>query len=200
VSAAPRTNHAEPRSRPPCIWARLQPCSLPAGRATMGMKTRDLPNGTSTVFEGAALEAEPVAAKTRAAHTPPIDIIGGRRLNLYSDGTPSVFKGATDSPVFIGLWPLFTAQELIRITFIPLRQGSTRAQIHDLPFPGASFNGNAAPRKLTSESWVTAPESPAPGRVPPCPAPPQTGMASRCAAPDSRPPCSPRPTATSVHR
>jgi hypothetical protein len=58
------------------------------------MKTRDLPNGTSTVFEGAALEAEPVAAKTRAAHTPPIDIIGGRRLNLYSDGTPSVFKGA----------------------------------------------------------------------------------------------------------
>ena len=54
----------------------------------MGMKTRDLPNGTSTVVEGAASKAEPAAAKTRAAHTPPIDIIGGRRFNLYSNRTP----------------------------------------------------------------------------------------------------------------
>ena len=68
------------------------PC--PQGRATMEMKTRDLPNGTSSVFEGAALEAEPAAAKTRAAHTPPIDIIGGRQLDLYSNRTQSVFKGA----------------------------------------------------------------------------------------------------------
>jgi hypothetical protein len=60
----------------------------------MGMKTEDLAIGTSGVFEGAASEAEPAAAKARAAHTPPIDIIGGRRLNLYSDGTPSVFEGA----------------------------------------------------------------------------------------------------------
>ena len=57
------------------------------------MKTEDLPNGTSSVFEGAASEAEPAAAKARAAHTPPIDIIGGRCLTLYSDGTPSVFEG-----------------------------------------------------------------------------------------------------------
>ena len=57
------------------------------------MKTQDLPNGTSGVFEGAAPEAEPAAAKARAAHTPAIDIIGGRRLTLYSDGTPSVFEG-----------------------------------------------------------------------------------------------------------
>ena len=58
------------------------------------MRTEDLPNRTSSVFEGAASEAEPAAAKARAAHTPPIDIIGGRRLTLYSDGTPSVFEGA----------------------------------------------------------------------------------------------------------
>jgi hypothetical protein len=32
--------------------------------------------------------------KARAARTPPIDIIGGRCLTLYSDGTPSVFEGA----------------------------------------------------------------------------------------------------------
>jgi hypothetical protein len=58
------------------------------------MKTRDLPNGIGTVFERAALEAEPVAAKTRAAHTPPIDMIGGSQSNLYNNGTPAVFKGA----------------------------------------------------------------------------------------------------------
>ena len=61
------------------------------------MKTEDLPNGTSSVFEGAASEAEPAAAKARAAHTPPIDIIGGRRLTLYSDGTPSVFEGGNEN-------------------------------------------------------------------------------------------------------
>jgi hypothetical protein len=55
-----------------------------------GMKTEDLPNGTSRVFEAAPSEAEPAAAKVRAAHTPPIDIIGGRRVTLYSDGTPGV--------------------------------------------------------------------------------------------------------------
>jgi hypothetical protein len=60
----------------------------------MGMKTEDLPNGTSRVFEGAASEAEPAAAKARVAHTPPIDILGGRRPTLYSDGTPGVFDGA----------------------------------------------------------------------------------------------------------
>jgi hypothetical protein len=60
----------------------------------MGMKTEDLAVGTSGVFEGAASEVEPAAAKARAARTPPIDIIGRRRLNLYSDGTPSVFEGA----------------------------------------------------------------------------------------------------------
>jgi hypothetical protein len=63
----------------------------------MGMKTEDLPNGTSCVFEGAASEAEPVAAKTRAAHTPPIDIIGGRRLTLYSDGTPGVLDDGNEN-------------------------------------------------------------------------------------------------------
>ena len=61
------------------------------------MKTEDLPNGTSSVFEGAASEAEPAAAKARAAHTPPIDIIGGRCLTLYSDGTPSVFEGGNEN-------------------------------------------------------------------------------------------------------
>jgi hypothetical protein len=60
----------------------------------MGMKTRDLPNATSTVFEGAALEAKPAATQARAARTPPIDIIGGRRSNLYSNGAPSVSEGA----------------------------------------------------------------------------------------------------------
>ena len=68
------------------------PC--PPGRAMVGVKTEDLPNGTSSVFEGAAPEAEPAAAKARAALNPPIDIIGGPCLTLYSDGTPSVFEGA----------------------------------------------------------------------------------------------------------
>ena len=48
-------------------------------------------------FEGAASEAEPAAAKARAAHTPAIDIIGGRRPTLYSDGTPSVFEGGNEN-------------------------------------------------------------------------------------------------------
>jgi len=61
----------------------------------MGMKTEDLSNGTGRVFEGAASAAEPAAVKARAADTPPIDIIGGRRLTLYSDRNPSVFEGAT---------------------------------------------------------------------------------------------------------
>src|SRR5271157_6000265 len=39
-------------------------------------------------------KAEPATAKARAAHTPPIDIIGGRRPTPYSDGTPSDFEGA----------------------------------------------------------------------------------------------------------
>jgi hypothetical protein len=60
----------------------------------MGMKTEDLGIGTGGVFEGAASEAEPAAAKARAAHTAPIDMIGGRRATLYSDGTPSVFEAA----------------------------------------------------------------------------------------------------------
>jgi hypothetical protein len=42
----------------------------------IGMKKKGLPDGTSGVFDGAASEAQPVASKTRAAHIPPIDIIG----------------------------------------------------------------------------------------------------------------------------
>ena len=64
----------------------------------MGMKTEDLPNGTGRVLEAAASEAEPAAVKARAARTPPIDIIGGRRLTLYSDGTPGVFEGVPCPP------------------------------------------------------------------------------------------------------
>ena len=60
----------------------------------MGMKTSEPRNGISPVFEGTASEAEPAATKTGAAHTPPIDTIGGRRFSLYSDGTPSVFRCA----------------------------------------------------------------------------------------------------------
>jgi hypothetical protein len=105
------------------IRARLQPCSLAGGPGNDGNENRGPPNGTSSVFEGATSEAEPAATKTRAAHIPPIDIIGGRRLNLYSDGTPSVFKGATDSPVFIGLQPLCAGQGLRPSQVIP---GSAR--------------------------------------------------------------------------
>jgi hypothetical protein len=65
----------------------LNLCSLPVWLATVGMKTRDLPNGTPSVFEGTASEANPAASKTRAVHTPPIDIIGGRRQILHSYGT-----------------------------------------------------------------------------------------------------------------
>jgi hypothetical protein len=48
------------------------------------MKTTGLPNGTPIVFERAAAEAEPGVEKTRAAHTHPIDVIGGRRQILYA--------------------------------------------------------------------------------------------------------------------
>jgi hypothetical protein len=58
------------------------PC--PQGRATIGLKTADLPNGTPGVFDGAASGTQPAASRTRAAHTHPIDIIGGRRKILYS--------------------------------------------------------------------------------------------------------------------
>ena len=63
----------------------------------MGMKTEDLPSGTSRVFEGAASKAKPAAAKARAAHTPPIDIVGGRRLTLYSHGTPGVLEDGNEN-------------------------------------------------------------------------------------------------------
>ena len=76
------------------------------------MKTEDLPNGTSSVFEGAASEAEPAAAKARAAHTPPIDIIGGRRLTLYSGGTRERFRGCGRDRCILGLKPLVAEQEL----------------------------------------------------------------------------------------
>ena len=62
------------------------------------MKTEDLPIGTSRVFEEAASEGEPAAAKARAANTPPIDIIGGRCLTLYSGGTRNVFEGGCVVP------------------------------------------------------------------------------------------------------
>jgi hypothetical protein len=42
----------------------------------------DLPNGTLSVFEDSVSEAEPAASNARAAHTPPIDIIGERRSTL----------------------------------------------------------------------------------------------------------------------
>jgi hypothetical protein len=62
----------------------------------MGMKTEDLPNRTSRVFERAASEAEPAEVKARAAHTPPIDIIGARHPTLYSDGTPGVLDDGNE--------------------------------------------------------------------------------------------------------
>src|SRR5271157_3978317 len=65
--------------------------------STVGMKTEDFPNRTSSVVEVAALKAEPATAKSRAPHTPPIDIIGGRRPTLYGDGTTSVFDGGNEN-------------------------------------------------------------------------------------------------------
>lgn len=38
-------------------------------------------------------QAEPATADTRAAHTPPVDIIGGCRLILYSDWDAQRFRG-----------------------------------------------------------------------------------------------------------
>ena len=73
----------------------LKPCSLAAGPGNGANEDRGRSQwGTSTVLKGAASKAEPAAAKARSAHTPPIDIIGGRCLTLYSDGTPSVFEGS----------------------------------------------------------------------------------------------------------
>jgi hypothetical protein len=69
----------------------------PPGRATVGMKTEDRPIGTSSVFDGTASEAEPAAAKLRAADTPPIDIIGGRCLTLYSDRAPGVLDDGNEN-------------------------------------------------------------------------------------------------------
>jgi hypothetical protein len=48
------------------------------------MKQQDLPDVTPSVLEGAASQAESAPSKTRAAHTSPIDLIGGRRSILYS--------------------------------------------------------------------------------------------------------------------
>ena len=74
---------------------------FPGRRTEQGWerKRRTLPNRISSVSEGAASQAEPAAANARAARTPPIAIIGGRCLTLYSDGTRSVFDGAAPEAV-----------------------------------------------------------------------------------------------------
>ena len=111
------------RVRPLRSYSRV-PC--PPGRATMGMKTEDLPNRTRRVFEGAASEADPATAKSRAAHTPPIDIIGGPCLTLYSDGTRSVFEGAGLRPNWVN-----SVSWSARKTPADLRSSESRHATHE---------------------------------------------------------------------
>jgi hypothetical protein len=125
----------------------------------MGMKTEHLPNRTICVFEGTVLEAEPAATKARAAHTPPIDIIGGRRLTLYSDGTPDVlddghenrgpsqsdtpcFRGCRKTQSLRGFSPRSPRRGLKPVKFISFRHGSNRALIwSDLVKPPPGLTG-----------------------------------------------------------
>jgi hypothetical protein len=109
----------------------------------MGMKTEDLPNGTGRVFEGAPSEAEPAAAKARVAHTPPIDIIGGRWLTLYSDGTPGVLERNLQNSVFsqVGTWTGFACSTKQGNSILAARCFCAKRLFLQVPLEGAPLGG-----------------------------------------------------------